>query len=59
MKKVLNPVEFYLDLLMKADIKAWGQCLLYAALDCARDTDASTLYSSRIDGLLDPFWRHP
>lgn len=31
--------------------------LLLAALSAA-DDDAATLYSSRIDGLLDPFWRN-
>jgi hypothetical protein len=36
---------------------AWSLWLLLSSLDSAEDAVDPTLYSSRIDGCLDPFWR--
>lgn len=36
---------------------AWSLWLLLSSLDSAGDAVDPTLYSSRIDGYLDPFWR--
>lgn len=36
---------------------AFGLLLLIGGLNSADDADDPTLFASRIDGLLDPFWR--
>ena len=44
---------------MKNWCSEFDECwrLLLCALDSAKDATAPTLFASRIDGLLDPFWR--